>query len=497
MKIWMKKGMVVFGLLVLAAFLRLYRIDEYMTFLGDEGRDALVVKDILVNHHFPLLGPPTSVGNMYLGPLYYYMMAISMSIWWLNPVAASVMVALIGVATVGLVYYLGNKFWGFWPGVISALLYCWSPITIYYSRSSWNPNQAPFFALLSLIGFLKSKETKNFLWLVLSGVSLAFANQMHYLALLLLPTGVIVWFYLTRMNSKKNFRVGTALALLSFFLLMSPVVIFDFRHNFMNYHAVKNFFFGSNSSINGNFLDIILRIWNIASYNLVGRYLSLENPLLYFLLAALLLIVLGSWLVKSRVKDELQFFHFYLTIWMIVGVTGLAILRQPVYDHYLGFLNPVPFLLVGGTFVFVKSNFAKWRFSYMFIPAFVGLILINSMMKNPFRNYPNRQLQNTQEIARFIIENSQNGPFNFALIAQNNYDAAYQFYLDVYGHQPKKLPFEKTEQLYVVCEDAVCNPVGHPKFEIAAFGMARIEKSYQIKGVKIYRLIANPNGVPS
>ena len=60
--------------LLLAAYLRLYGISGYMTFLGDEGRDAITVWDIL-HGHFTLLGPRASAGDFYLGPIYYYMIA--------------------------------------------------------------------------------------------------------------------------------------------------------------------------------------------------------------------------------------------------------------------------------------------------------------------------------------------------------------------------------------------------------------------------------------
>src|SRR4051812_17758872 len=113
---WIKKNRLEFSLFLLLILitlgLRLYRIDAYMTFLGDEGRDALMMKRILTTFDIPLLGPPTSIGNMYLGPLYYYMMAVSMAIWWLNPIAAAVMVALIGTATVGLIYYFSRNWFG-------------------------------------------------------------------------------------------------------------------------------------------------------------------------------------------------------------------------------------------------------------------------------------------------------------------------------------------------------------------------------------------------
>src|SRR5260221_1941213 len=62
-------------ILLVAAFCRLYRISDYLTFLGDEGRDAIIVRRLLVEGHPPLIGTSTSIGQMYLGPFYYYMMA--------------------------------------------------------------------------------------------------------------------------------------------------------------------------------------------------------------------------------------------------------------------------------------------------------------------------------------------------------------------------------------------------------------------------------------
>src|SRR5947209_19931183 len=86
-------------ILLLAAFLRLYRIQDYMTFLGDEGRDVLVAYNIL-HGHFTLLGPTASVGGFYFGPIYYYFMAPALFLANYNPVGPAIMVALFGIATV-------------------------------------------------------------------------------------------------------------------------------------------------------------------------------------------------------------------------------------------------------------------------------------------------------------------------------------------------------------------------------------------------------------
>jgi len=154
-------------ILLLAAFLRLYNISGYMTFLGDEGRDVLVVKHILEGK-FTLLGPTASVGGFFLGPIYYYFMTPFLWLFNYNPVGPAVMVALFGVATVFLIYKVGSEFFGEKAGLIAALFYSTSPLAIAYSRSSWNPNLMPFFSLLSLYCVYKGIEKKKLLFVFLS-----------------------------------------------------------------------------------------------------------------------------------------------------------------------------------------------------------------------------------------------------------------------------------------------------------------------------------------
>src|SRR3990167_7226353 len=113
---WIKKNKVEFiiltVILILGAFLRLFKIDEYMTFLGDEGRDVIIVRRFLVYGDIFLIGPGTSIGNMYLGPLYYYLMAPVLWLRKFSPVAPAAMIALLGVTTVAFVWYIAREwFW--------------------------------------------------------------------------------------------------------------------------------------------------------------------------------------------------------------------------------------------------------------------------------------------------------------------------------------------------------------------------------------------------
>ena len=59
---------------VAAAVLRFYNLEDSQQFLGDQGRDSMVVSRIFTERDPVFIGPVTSIGNMYLGPLYYYFM---------------------------------------------------------------------------------------------------------------------------------------------------------------------------------------------------------------------------------------------------------------------------------------------------------------------------------------------------------------------------------------------------------------------------------------
>lgn len=460
-----------------------------MFFLGDEGRDALIVKEMLTERHIPLIGPPTSIGDMYNGPLYYYMMSVPMAIFWLNPVAAAGMVALVGTLTVGLIYYLAREWFGKSAAVISSVLYSLSPVNIIYSHSSWNPNPAPFFALLAIIGFYHIRKYQDFRWLLLSGLAVAFAIQMHYLSLILLPIAGALWIYelaKAKINKKnlKKFIVYTILAVLLFAILMSPPVIFDFRHGFMNFHAFSKFFFGDReTTVNLNIFNALGRVYPIYTHNLIERYISGENIFTKGFLSIAILLPVFFAVGRIFKKKILEWPTLTLGVWLIGGLLGLSLYKQTIYDHYLGFLNPAPFLLIGSLSKILAGKYFKWGMIILVI-----IVSAINIARNPLFTPPNNQLKKTQEISKNIIAESGNKPFNFALIAEHNYDAAYQYYLDLYGYKPKKVPFEITDQLFVICEDKICKPVGHPKYEIAAFGWSKIDWEKNTNGVKLFKL---------
>lgn len=494
--------LVLLAILALGSFLRLYKISEYMTFLGDEGRDVVIVRKFLVYGDVFLIGPGTSIGNMYLGPLYYYMMAPALWLGGLSPVAPAVMIALLGVGTIAFVWYVAREWFsakggqGQIAGLVAAFLYAISPTVIIYSRSSWNPNIMPFFALLCVFALWRVINTRNLYWLPVLGVSYAFVLQSHYLGLLLMPTLGVLWLYglylFKKEKKTKRYLLFSLFGFLLFAFLMSPLLIFDSRYGWRNVDALKKFFLERQTTVSArpwNALPQLWPIWQEISARLVGgRNMVLGSWVALISIVGLIFVGKERKLVTGKILP-----FSILTIWLLVALLGLGLYKQEIYDHYYGFFFVVPFLLLGGIASLVIQ---KARIRGLWI---VGTILVFvtyfNFLDNPLRYPPNNQLSRTKVVAEKIYEEARGEKFNLAVLAERNYDAAYLYFLEWWNAEVVKIDpqrYEETvkEYLFVVCElpREKCDPTHSGKTEIANFGWSKIEEEWDIAGVTLFKL---------
>ena len=472
------EAIAIISVLLIGAFFRLYKIDQYMTFLGDEGRDAIAMRDIVLLKHVPLIGPGTSIGNMYLGPWYYYLTAPSLLLAGFSPVGPSIQVAIIGLLTIALIWWVGRQWFGRVPALLISTLYSLSPTIIISSRSSWNPNVTPFFALLTIYGIWKVWRLGYWRWLIITAISFAFVLNSHYLGLLLLPFMVLFVFISSKTQNSHRYLL---LSIIYFLVLMSPLLWFDLRHNWSNFKSIKTFFTDRQATVNFKAYKALPNIWPIWQ-DISVSLLSAKNKPVGITVAAIL--TLGwLWLATHRPSKD----FWFLSAWLATGLIGLGLYKQHIYDHYYGFLFPAPFLLLG---------FVIDRAKYWSVPLLLLLLTIN-LSNSPLRYPPNNQMAHIREISGFIAQESANKPFNLALIAKRNYDAGYRYFLQLNQSPYFTIHQKLADQLFVVCEEPVCEPIGNPLWEIAAFGWAKIDRQWEFPwGVKVFKLIHNPSGKP-
>lgn len=485
------------AILGLAAYLRLYMISGYMTFLGDEGRDVLVVMHMIVNHKFTLLGPTASVGGFFLGPVYYYFMLPFLWAWKLNPVGPAIMVAIFGIATVYLVFKVGKEFVSPFVGLVAASLYALSPLAIAYTRSSWNPNLVPFFSLLLIYLLWYAVEKKRSSTLVWIGVVLGIGLQLHYLFLFLFAV-VGIWLLL---NAKvlPIFR-SVPWVFLGFIIGYSPFLAFEVRHGFPNTQSVIRFVMaGKDTGIAPGFFTTIDEV----VFRLFGRLLyRLPDGALWKSLPAWQLSV---WFIGTRTTIFISFVYLVilaarripfaqlLLIWFSTVVLLFGFYQKAIYDYYFGIMFTLPFLAVG------LLLFTVWKMKYGKIIAMLiwGGLLYFNWLGRPFLYPPNNQLAQARLIAETALAHTDGKPFNFALITGSNSDHTYRYFFEIAGQAPVTIENNQvdpmrttvTDQLIVICELSDCKPLGNSLWEIAGFGRAEITGEWDVPFVKIFRLV--------
>ena len=482
-------------ILILAAYLRLNDISGYMTFLGDEGRDVLVVKRMIVDHKFTLLGPTASVGGFFLGPIYYYLMAPFLWLWRMDPTGPAVMVALFGIATVYLVYRFGKELFGSAAGISAALLYAISPLVIAYSRSSWNPNLVPFFSTALVYCLYKTAVKNQWNLLFVIGVIIGIGMQLHYLFSLLFIVAVIwFWIYGKSKTHIRHYIYGA----IGFAVGYAPFLLFEVRHSFPNTTSIVQFLL-SGKETGFSILEFIQIIRDV-SFRLFGRLLfRLPQPELWgtfpqwqqavwWLATRGLLVLSLVLLVRQRKRQE----SVLLLIWLVVVIVLLGFYRRGIYDYYFGIFFALPFLLLGWVLSeFWKKSRTKWIAAVLFI-----VIAIVNWEGRPFKFPPNNQLAQMRKIAEVAYAKTDGKPFNFALVAPLNSDHAYRYFFEIWGNIPvtienaAKDPQRRTvtDQLIVICEIPNCQPLGNPLWEIAGFGRAEISGVWEVPFVTIYKL---------
>ncbi len=219
-----KKLVIIF---TLALFLRIFHLAENAQFGYDEARDVIAEKQIL-SGDLTLLGPESLIGQkiIYFGPWHYYLMAPALAFSNFDPLGPYFWTAFLGAVTAVI---LAANF-----GAVAGFFYAVFPPAVIYNRWAWNPNTVPLFISLSLLFFSRKK-------FFLAGVFIGLATQLHYTAAL-----ALIFF----INPK---------TVLGFLIGISPILIFDLRHNFLYARSLLELF----SNFNGRGLTWHYFLWAI------------------------------------------------------------------------------------------------------------------------------------------------------------------------------------------------------------------------------------------
>jgi len=345
------------GLVVLAAALRLPDLSTRGTWDADQGHDMLVLRALVRDGVIPLLGPPTSIGDVHHGALYYYLLSPAAFLTGGDsPLAVAALIALAGIAAVVVTWWLAKSIGGPLAGLVAGLAMAVSTAAIDESTFIWNPNLIALSSAIALAGAWHAWTTRRARWWLLAAVGTAVTMQCHVLGVTMLPiVGALFVADLRRRPAGPErgsvWRSGFAgIAIIATAFL--PLVVHELTNDFSEVHAAIDYLgAGGEAPAFGPLVRVAVIGVRVLSWPLTGLLIDAGWVAL---VAAAAVIALTIWVARSGAPHERE-----VARWLGVGLAwtavALAFLSPSLAtvvpglpnDHYHAFADPMVFTLVG------------------------------------------------------------------------------------------------------------------------------------------------------
>lgn len=345
------------GLLALAAALRLPGLATRGTWDADQGHDMLILRALVRDGVIPLLGPPTSLGDVHHGALYYFLLAPAAALTGGDsPLAVVALIALAGIAAVGVTWWLARSIAGPVAGLVAGLAMAISPAAIDESAFIWNPNLIALSSAVALAGAWRAWTTRRPGWWLLAAAGTAVTMQGHVLGVTLLPVVAALLVTDVRRRHVPSERqallrvglAGVAIIALSFL----PLAIHELTTNFSEIQAALTYLRAGGDPPRleppARFLVVASRI---VSWPLVGLITAGLTAAVIAIFGVLGLTIWRFVAAKGEERIAVRWLALGLG-WTALALTAISpslatvVLGLP-NDHYHAFADPIVFALVG------------------------------------------------------------------------------------------------------------------------------------------------------
>ena len=412
------KRMIIFlALFAIFLFIRLYNLNARIIFDWDQEQFSTQVMDILRNGKFTLLGPRvTDVRGFFLAPYFTYILIPFFAFTRLSPFALVLFVAFINISFFALAYRLITKMFGWVTAIIFLSLWTFSSYHAGYDVIPWWPIMLPFGALLTWwsIWRIYQKDTlKN--WLVL-GLILGIFIHMHF-QFVFVYLFVAVMIFIVK---PKKWQSGSQVTLSIIAALLIPLVIFDFRHNFLNSTLFTNYFLKGSGEPKDMF------VWHVVFTNAVSSFTYIRSSILAWLFYILVHII-SLYTIKGE-KDRFRkgFFTSAEALWITLPFVFAAYGKRPS-EYYFLILFP---------FVYIVFAYFLQRYIHKgFILALIFLfILINIPQIIPLFQTNRNGMQQKVMVVSKIGELVKNTPYSVSFDGPPNMDTGFRYLLKLYKY---------------------------------------------------------------
>ena len=318
----MKKWIIIVLLLSLHVFLRFSDTETKNIFGWDQVRDAWVSLDIIESNKYPLLGMVAKQNTgIYLGPAYYYFIAIFYFFTNLDPTASGIAAGFVSVLTFFGLFYVVKKIFSFRVAVFATFINTIVLSSIVFDRIQWSVALFPLVSLAILYVLFKI-ISNNPKYIIFLAILLGFSFQLHFTAVFF---PIIILLSLPFFPKTKK--------TLKYILISIPLFLIWLLPNFIAELQSKNVHTGNLLSyLDGSYHGFHMRRFLQLTSDSFIQFEKFLIPSIKILKYALIPFFFFIYFNKNGVKS-VKFF-FLVSLWFLVPWVVLSTYNGEISDYY-------------------------------------------------------------------------------------------------------------------------------------------------------------------
>jgi hypothetical protein len=420
-------------IIVVGLILRSNNILQHFGYGHDADLFSWMVKDIVINHHFRLIGQLTSTPGIFIGPLYYYALVPFYFVTNMDPIGAFYFTLFLSICTILSFYFIFRNLFDTTTGLIAAFLHA-----VLITRISYDIWVVPtvlvsiwsVWYLYTLITL--SKGNYKVLWILGLLIGLIWHINLGLFPVLL---AVPLAFYF----AKKLPTVKQVLLSLGAFVISSlPLILFEVRHSFSQTGSFVQSFLIDQGSEKGipKFLHVLDQIsGNITQLILAPerQFLSSKYIVIIFLICVAVVLIYKKVITRR--------FGLLLLLWFIGVVLFFSLSSKLISEYYFENLSTVFFTII----IVALSAFWKrvWFCKYLILLLFVVLI-VRSYYYISYQYTETHGYAQRKAVAEYITQDAKQKGYpcvavSYITMLGENVGFRYFFYLNnLYVNPPSK-----------------------------------------------------------
>lgn len=481
-------------ILIIAFIIRVWNLNNLLGFYFDQGRDALVIWDLVHKGEFFLIGPTTGLAGIFRAPYYYYLIAPFYLLGRGDPLVPSIFLVALSTYAIYLIYRLGEKIHSKVAGIIATLIATFSFYIAMASRWLSNPTPMLLLSMILVWAMINAVDRKKWAWPVIATVvglslfSFGSAGELFYIPAIVI---FLIWTLISQGFGKKSsldWRT-TTISIFLFTLTFAPLVIFDIKHQRILSNNIAQTFIAEKSFTTPTEFLINLRTsfyYDVFTNKIFDSRGKREVYVLSFV---------ALWFLLSLPKHVKNKKYLVIVLLLMAPIIGLYFYQgnaTVLYDYYMTGYYMIFILL----FAIILADI--WRFKigklfvlyffYLFLSANLSILLprVNSDTKAQGSLY----FANQKQAIDWVYKDAGGKDFNVDVYVPPVIPYAYDYlfkWLGTYRYGRLSNTNKNIQLLYTLYEIDPPHPERLEAWMARQKGIGKVEREESFGGITVQR----------